>query len=398
MTNPIQLRRSTTPGAVPALEVLVAGELAVNLIDKDLYMSTGLEVFRVNDANVIRENAAKRFVTDAQIAAWSAGYTLPTASSSVLGGVKIGSNINVDGDGVISLNVASATNDGVLTAADWATFNGKQDALGFTPVNKAGDTLTGDLVLAGAPTVTNGAATKGYVDSGLAAKLDLAGGTLTGPLTLASNPVANLDAATKQYVDLAVNDVSGHYGAPVQDVAELTALDGVQLNDKMLRLVEDIGAIYRYDAQSVIAADGDGVVLPVGNVGRWIKVSAAIQNHELLTGLQGGAAGDHLHLTTAEKNGYDAHLANYDLHLTADQNTWLDGINASTAEVNWLVGVTSSVQDQINSKQASLGFTPVNKAGDTMLGALTLAGDPVAALDAVTKQYVDNRTIDGGTF
>jgi hypothetical protein len=32
---------------------------------------------------------------------------------------------------------------GLLSAADWTTFNGKQDAIGYVPFNKAGDTLTG---------------------------------------------------------------------------------------------------------------------------------------------------------------------------------------------------------------------------------------------------------------
>lgn len=36
-----------------------------------------------------------------------------------------------------------------------------------------------------------------------------------------------------------------------------------------------------------------------------------------------------------------------------------------------------------------LGYTPVNKAGDTMTGALILSGDPTTALGAATKQYVD---------
>ena len=37
-----------------------------------------------------------------------------------------------------------------------------------------------------------------------------------------------------------------------------------------------------------------------------------------------------------------------------------------------------------------LGYTPVNRAGDTMSGLLVLSGDPGAALGAATKQYVDN--------
>ena len=38
---------------------------------------------------------------------------------------------------------------------------------------------------------------------------------------------------------------------------------------------------------------------------------------------------------------------------------------------------------------ARLGFTPVNKAGDTMTGALALPGDPASALQAAPKQYID---------
>lgn len=38
----------------------------------------------------------------------------------------------------------------------------------------------------------------------------------------------------------------------------------------------------------------------------------------------------------------------------------------------------------------ALGYTPVNQAGDSMLGFLTLFSDPTAALHAATKQYVDN--------
>lgn len=51
------------------------------------------------------------------------------------------------------------------------------------------------------------------------------------------------------------------------------------------------------------------------------------------------------------------------------------------------------------TKQASLGFTPLNKAGDTMTGTLTLQADPASALQAATKQYVDTKaSLTGATF
>jgi hypothetical protein len=70
-----------------------------------------------------------------------------------------------------------------------------------TRVAKAGDTMTGLLTLSGAPTSSNHAATKAYVDSAASARVAKAGDTMTGFLTLHANPTANLHAATKAYVD-----------------------------------------------------------------------------------------------------------------------------------------------------------------------------------------------------
>jgi len=73
---------------------------------------------------------------------------------------------------------------------------------------KAGDTMSGDLQMSSnevlglpaSPSAT-GAASKEYVDTQDALKLNLAGGTLTGDLTLDGDPTSNLHSATKQYVD-----------------------------------------------------------------------------------------------------------------------------------------------------------------------------------------------------
>jgi len=73
--------------------------------------------------------------------------------------------------------------------------SGRQASLGYAPANRAGDTMTGLLVLSADPTGALGAATKQYVDTGLSNKqntlsytpLNLAGDTMTGTLNLASN-------------------------------------------------------------------------------------------------------------------------------------------------------------------------------------------------------------------
>lgn len=47
----------------------------------------------------------------------------------------------------IATQAATSSLSGYLTSTDWTTFNGKQDALGYTPLNKAGDTMNGLLTM-----------------------------------------------------------------------------------------------------------------------------------------------------------------------------------------------------------------------------------------------------------
>ena len=47
------------------------------------------------------------------------------------------------------------------------------------------------------------------------------------------------------------------------------------------------------------------------------------------------------------------------------------------------------VDNGLLTKQNVLGFTPVDKGGDTMIGNLILNADPTSGLQAATKQYVD---------
>jgi hypothetical protein len=65
----------------------------------------------------------------------------------------------------------------------------------------------------------------------------------------------------------------------------------------------------------------------------------------------------------------------------------LDGATLDVTELNYVDGVTSSIQTQLDAM--------VEKAGDTMTGALTLNADPSSALHAATKQYVDTQTSAG---
>lgn len=95
--------------------------------------------------------------------------------------------------------------------------------LAFTAVQRAGDTMTGNLAMSGnkvtglgTPTASGDATNKGYVDAADALKLNLTGGNLTGVLDLGGNKITSLanpgnaqDAVTKSYVDALTLAVGG---------------------------------------------------------------------------------------------------------------------------------------------------------------------------------------------
>lgn len=61
--------------------------------------------------------------------------------------------------------------------------------------------------------------------------------------------------------------------------------------------------------------------------------------------------------TATELNTLDGITAS-----TAELNI-LDGVTTSTVELNYVDGVTSAIQTQLNGKEASLGFTPIQQGG-----------------------------------
>lgn len=72
------------------------------------------------------------------------------------------------------------------------------------------------------------------------------------------------------------------------------------------------------------------------------------------------------------------------------------GANITTATGDALLAVSLGAGNWVvllYQRAAALApsYTPVNKAGDTMTGALTLSGDPSSNLHAATKQYADTK-------
>jgi hypothetical protein len=364
------------------------------------------------------------------------------------------------------------------------------DIVGYTPVNKAGDTMTGALVLASNPTAALEAATKQYVDSGLALKLEAtaqavdsaklggqlpayytdivsrlgytpvnkAGDTMTGLLLLSGDPTAPLGAATKQYVDTYVNglkvrnsvrlattaalDASYNNGASgvgstltatangalVIDTITPVAGDRVLVKDQTNKaengeyIVTQVGSsvspfiltrpIYEDESNEIPGSyffvyDGvqnikTGWVVTVDNPSTYVIGTNNIYINQF-SGTGSIIAGDGLvnngnifNVVTASSSRIVVNPDSIDLATTGViastyNSVTVDTYGRVTAGTNPTTlsgyGITDAYTKTYIDTQLA---TKINKAGDTMTGILTLAGDPVANLDAATKQYVDN--------
>lgn len=106
---PVQHPRLITAGAKPTAAQILQGQIAVNLTDR--------KIFTVDSAGVVQQIgvalsdlaavASTGNYNDLINKPTGGNYTLPPASSSVLGGVKPSTGLTVAGDGTLTANVQS---------------------------------------------------------------------------------------------------------------------------------------------------------------------------------------------------------------------------------------------------------------------------------------------------
>jgi hypothetical protein len=96
-----------------------------------------------------------------------------------------------------------------------------------------------------------------------------------------------------------------------------------------------------------------------------------------------------------------SHVSDFSLHLTSGQNTLIDAITATATEINYTVGVTSSIQTQLDAKVAKAGSSMNSTANITFSGGgevLGLPTTPSGATSATSKAYVDALTSASATW
>ena len=470
-------KNSSTAAAVPTTSDLVQGELAVNVADKRIFTensSTQIIELGTNPSSLTTPtvtvtgtltangtfNSSNAVVTGGSVNGVVIGASNPlaitgsviTANSGFVGGLtgavtgNVTGNItgNVTGNvtGVVTGNVTGNLTGNVTASSGTSTFN--DVAINGGLDMNAGTSAT--ITNLASPTNTNDAATKGYVDTADALKLNLSGGTMSGAIAMGSAKITGLldptnaqDAATKIYVDNSVQGLDAKASCRAGTTANISltgtqTIDGVGVVADDRVLVKDQSAaaengIYvaaagawsrsadantwdeLVNAYSFVedgtANSNNGFVASIvagGTLGStavtWVQFSGAGQ---VIAGTGLTKTGNTLDVDTASTSRIVVNANNIDLAttgVTADtyRSVTTDaygritgGTNPTTVSGYGLTDVFTKTE--INTSLAA----KLNLSGGTMSGAVAMgtnkitgAGDPTAAQDVATKAYADS--------
>ena len=473
----IVTKNSSTASAVPTTSDLVQGELAVNVTDKRLFTenaSTQVVELGTNPSTVTTTTAtvsgtltangtfasSNAVVTGGSINSTPIGATTAstvrgstvTATTGFVGGLTgdVTGNLtgNVTGNitGVVTGNVTgNVTGDvtGNITASSGTSTFTNVTINGGLDMN-AGTSAT--ITNLASPTNTNDAATKGYVDTADATKLNLSGGTMSGAIAMGAakitglaDPTAAQDAATKIYVDNSVQGLDAKASCRAGTTANITlsgaqTIDGVSViaGDRVLvkdqtsaaengiyvaaasgwarsadaNTWDELVNAYSFVEDGTANANNGFVasIVAGGTLGStavtWVQFSGAGQ---VTAGAGMTKSGNTLDVGTAAASRIVVNADNIDLAtsgVTADtyRSVTTDaygritgGTNPTTVSGYGLTDVYTKTE--INTSLA----TKLNLTGGTMSGAIAMgtnkitgAGDPTAAQDVATKAYTDS--------
>ncbi len=285
--------------------------------------------------------------------------------------------------------------------------------LSYTPLNKAGDSMTGLLYLSSDPSGNLGAATKQFVNAAIttdAANYIRKDGTVpfTGDqsmgsrrLTSVAEPTSAQDAATKNYAD---TKILGKVAT-----APTGAEDGQSLRWNQTTLTWDYYTpVAGTGLSSLNGATGPSQTFANGSSGTAPIFTTSTTIHTLNIPMANTAS---VTAGLISKTEYDA----FNLKL-GSASTFVGDVSGTynTTSVDKLKGVGLSItslasgnflrytgSNWINANLSNadittgLSYAPVNKAGDTITGKLVLNQDPTATLEAANKQYVDAAVTTG---
>ena len=305
--------------------------------------------------------------------------TLITATTGFAGPITGAVTGNVTGNltGNVTGNVTGNLTGNVTATTGSSSFN---DVTITGTLNMDSGTV-GTITNLATPTNSGDAATKGYVDTADALKLNLSGGTMSGALAMGTNkitglgtPTSSADASTKGYVDTAIANLVDSAPGTLDTLNELAAALGDDPNF----------------ATSLTASIADKLPLGGGTM-----TGAIAMGTNKITGL-----GTPTSTADAATKGYvDTADA---LKLNLSGGTMSGQIAMGTNKITGLGDPTTSQDAATKTYVDTADALKLNLTGGTMSGAIAMGtnkitgvGDPTNAQDVVTKNYSD--TLFGST-
>ena len=326
-------------------------------------------------------------------------YTLPTASTTVLGGVKVdGSTITISNGVITAVGGGSGGGISINDVSSYLTTNG------YTTQTYVNTQITN--LVEGAPTLLN---TLDELAAALADNPNFAtdvllksGGTMTGALTLSGAPTTNLHAATKKYVDDSISAIP----APTTNLDALTDVNTAGVAS---------GQLLGWNGTSWVpvnnsgAAGATGAAGPAGPTGLSISAATVTLLGRLQLTLTDNSivdAGNVSGIKTAAINGSG------NLILTKQDNTTIDagsavgakgdtGTAATIAVGSVTTGAAGSAATVANSGTAgaaTLNFSiPQGAKGDTGNAGVGVSSATVNSSGHLIITKTDSSTVDAGS-
>ena len=327
-------------------------------------------------------------------------YALP---SPVNGGFAVGNGSSWEAVNVVEPVPTGGVTGQMLvkksnTNYDLEWSSGGSGGGGF--VDKGGDTMTGPLILP-TPLPTNDAqaVTKKWVSDeiAVAAPYPLPSPSTSGNILKSdgnswissifsfADPTSSPSPST-----IALRDEHGNFAAgtiTASIIGPASQLPLTQVSDNVGYYFVGVSANSGNQAPKVIAGSSLKFNAFTGRITAGLsgtadysdstKTVASTQNVDFPMMFASGAGMDTLKFNTA---------------LNFNPSTGILTLPTVTPSTNYQAASKKYVDDGLSAKQASLGFTPVNKAGDTMSGPLVVPTDtPTLEGYATSKKYVDTQ-------